>query len=174
MAADVLEGTAYHLPDRLNWELVANVERVTSLEVDSIISSTAVPTELSAKIVRAFDMKRRVEEEVEILREEISRILDFYTREHSLLEQHIDDCINSTDSPSCFKQGCLNLLYHRLLYCEVTLMHFSNSISYHHHVLLPKLKLIVADGSYGCSLFESGSLPSERVQSDSSDSENED
>ena len=66
MAPDVLEGTAYHLPDKLNWELVANVESLTSLEVDSIISSTAVPTELSAKIVRASDMKRRAEEEVEI------------------------------------------------------------------------------------------------------------
>ena len=140
MAADVLEGTEYHLPDRLNWESVANVERVTSLEVDSIISSTTVPTELSAKIVRAFGMKRRADE-VEILREEISRILDFYTREHSLLEQHIDDCINSTDSPSCFKRGCLNLLYRRLLSCEVTLMHFLNSVSHHHHVHLPKLKI---------------------------------
>ena len=95
------------------------------------------------------------------MREEISRTVDFYTKEHSLLEQHIDR-LNSTDSLSCFKQGCLNLLSHRLLSCEITLTNFVNAVSYHQSVHLPKLSLIVDDDSYGCSLFDSGSMPSER------------
>ena len=37
---------------------------LTSLEVNSVISSTTVPTALSAQIVRICDMKRRAEVEM--------------------------------------------------------------------------------------------------------------
>lgn len=142
--------------------------------MDSIINSTTVPTELSGKIVRAFDMKKRAEEKVEIMHQEISQIADFYTKEHLILKQHIDR-LNSSDLFSCFNQGCLNLLYHRLLSCEVSLTNFSNCVSHYHSVHIPKLSLIVTDASYhnDCSLFESGSLPSKRLQSDSSGSEDD-
>ena len=82
----MLEETAYYLPDKLTWELT-NVEMLTSLEVNYVISSTTVPTALSAQIVRICDMKRRAE--VEMLQEEMSQI-NFYTSEHSLVVQHID------------------------------------------------------------------------------------
>ena len=176
MAPDMLEGTAYHLPEKHNWELVSNVERLISLEVNSIISQTTVPTELSAKIVRIYDMKRRAEEEVEMLQEEMSRVVDFYTSEHSLLEQHIDSLMSMV-SLSHFQRGCLNLLHHRLLSCEVSLTNFVHSVRYHHgiHLDLPQLRMIVAD-SYGSFIEdESEELPIdyEMVQSDYSDSEDE-
>ena len=87
MVPDMLEETAYYLPDKRTWELVTNVEMLTFLEVNSVITSTTMPTALSAQIVRICDMKRRAE--VEMLQEEMSRI-DFYTSEHSLVVQHID------------------------------------------------------------------------------------
>lgn len=176
MTPDMLEGTAYHLPDKLNWEVVSNVERLTAVEVNSVVSQTTVPTELSAKIVRICDMKRRAEEEVEMLQEEMSRIVDFYTSEHSLLEQHIDSLM-STTSPSRFQQGCLNLLQHRLLSFEVSLTSFAHSVRHHHsvHLDLPQLRMIVAESCGSFIEDESEGLPSdcEIVQSDYSDSEDE-
>lgn len=116
-------------------------------------------------------MKKRAEE-VEIIHQEISQIADFYTKEHILLKQHIDR-LNSSDSPSCFKQGCLNLLYHRLLFSEVTLTNFCNCVRQHHSLHIPKLSLVVTGASYDCSLFANESLPSERQQSDSCDSKDD-
>ena len=49
IAPEMLEETAYYLPDKLTWELT-NVEMLTSLEVNYVISSTTVPTALSAQI----------------------------------------------------------------------------------------------------------------------------
>ena len=50
------------LPDKLNWDVVSNVERLTSLEVSCIVGTTAVPIELATKLTRAHDMKERVVE----------------------------------------------------------------------------------------------------------------
>ena len=174
MTPDILEGTSYRLPERLNWELVANVEMLTSLEVHSIVTSPTMPTELSAKIARAVDMKKRAEEDLRILKEEICQIVDFYTREHSLIKQHIDHFLKSTDSLSCFKQGCLNLLYHRLLSCEITLTHFSRSVISDQPIHLPKLSLVMAD-DIGSELesVTLPTLPDEEIETDSSDSGDE-
>lgn len=171
MSPDILEGTAYHLPDKLNWEVVTNTERLTTSEMNSMSSETAsAPTEILAKIVRAHDMKSRASEEVEILKKEMSRVVEFYSKEHSLLMQHID-CLNTTDSLPVFQQGCLNLLYHRLLLCEKILVHLSSLFSHHHNLSIPKLSLFTSDGR--CTKLEESDVESasDSMHSDSSDFE---
>ena len=134
------------------------------------MSSETVPTEVLAKIVRAHDMKRRASEEVEILKKEMSRVVEFYSKEHSLLKQHTD-CLNTTDSLSVFQQGCLNLLYHRLLLCEKILVHLSSLFSHHHNLTIPKLSLLTSDGR--CTQLDESDVESasDSVHSDSSDFE---
>ena len=150
---------------------MSNVERLTSLEVSCIVGTTAVPIELATKLTRAHDMKERAVEELKMVREEMTRVVDFYTSEHSLLRQHIDR-LNAIDSElSGFQSGCLNLLYHRLLSCEASLVNFSSSVD--HNVHLPELYLIGTNGSYVCSQYEDVIECMQSDYSDMSDSEDE-
>lgn len=115
MCQDILEGSTYTLPRHLSWENVTNFEELTSLEVTSHATSTTIPIDLWVKVVRASEMKRRAIEEQIVVRNEMQIFEDSVKEEHSLIQRNI---VQSNAHLSQFQQGCLNLLYHRLLFCE--------------------------------------------------------
>ena len=79
MARDTLEETAYHLPEKLNWELVTNAEQLTSLEVDSIINSQPqYPQNYQLRLLEHLIWRK---EQKKKIHQEISQIADFYTKD---------------------------------------------------------------------------------------------
>ena len=139
MCQDILEGSTYTLPRHLSWENVTNFEELTSLEVTSHATSTTIPIDLWVKVVRASNMKRRAIEEQIVVRNEMQIFEDSVKEEHSLIQRKIQDIVQSNPHLSQFQQGCLNLLYHRLLFCESSLLNFLNEFGLHHNICLPKL-----------------------------------
>lgn len=86
-------------------------------------------TPLLIRAVRVLQMKQRAEEEIEIVKEDMKRSADFHTAEHSLLCSHLNEMRSKT--PTSYHKGCINLLCHRLLQCEITLNLYSKTFYTH-------------------------------------------
>ena len=87
-------------------------------------------------------MKKRAQEEIEMVKEEMKRSADFYVREHSLLHAHLSRIRGDTQSR--YAKGCINLLHHRILHCEITLSIFSKTFQAHISYEYPTCSLISA------------------------------
>jgi len=116
---DQFEDTLYKLPQTLQWQTVLDLEQIVNVELSTNIE---VPADMASptKAVRVLQMKQRAQEEVYILKEDMRRCINFHTAEHSLLRV----CLNRIhgDVQITYSRCCLNLLYHRLLQCEIALL----------------------------------------------------
>lgn len=174
---DVLEGTAYCLPNTLNWETLSNLEQVTSLEIASLAGTCSIPIEAYVKILRAANMKNRCTEEQQMINNEIRNTEGFLKKDHANLQEQIQLIKQSGSELSQFNSGCVNLLFQRLLLCEASLINFAQTIGLYHCVQLPDLILLGSDGKFSTSI-EADSDDSQSIESiidvddnESSDSE---
>lgn len=147
MLPDSLEGIAYELPRDLKWESVANLEELSSLEVSSLASKSAVtvPIELWVKVVRASNMTRRASEQEQMVKKEFASLESSMKAEHSILLQYITTIMQRSSPISSYQNGCLNLLKRRLLLCEASLLSFAKSVTSYHTVSMPQLEILGAD-----------------------------
>ena len=79
--------------------------------------------------VQTLQMKRRAQEEVEMVKEDMKRSADFYVAEHSLLHTHLSRIRG--DAQTRYIKGCINLLCHCLLQCEIMLSTYSKTLQPH-------------------------------------------
>ena len=92
------------------------------------------------RAVRALQLKQRAQEEIEIVKEDMKRSANFYTTEHALLHAHLNEIHNGAQTR--YNKGCMNLLCHGLLQCEITLAHFSTMFQPHISYAYPTYSLI--------------------------------
>ena len=144
MCPDVLSESVHYLPNQLDWETVCNLETLSALELRSTVVNTSVPIELWVKVTGACNMKRRASEERTMVHEEIIRVVEFYTSEHTALLYHMNQLISTTEL-TLFQKGCLNLLKHHLLFCEALLLNLSKGVQSYHNVDLPTFHLVNCD-----------------------------
>ena len=130
---DQFEDTLYKLPQTLQWQTVLHLEQIVNVELST---NVGVPADMASltKTVRVLRMKQRAQE-VEILKEDMRRCIHFHTAEHSLLRVHLNRIHG--DVQTTYSKGCLNLLYHRLLQCEIALNHYSKVFQLHISCNLP-------------------------------------
>ena len=136
---DVFEGVAYALPHTLQWETVSDMEELSMLEITSFsnTSTTRIPIDVWSKVIRASNMVKRATEEEDIVMKELVNMNERLIKEHSLVLFNIEQtklCAHSN-----YIQGCLNLLYRRLLLCEISLFSFSKNVCLHHKAVIPNL-----------------------------------
>ena len=164
MSTDRYEGTLYNLPKTLSWEMISNLEGLTSVEINCMVGKTVVPMEAFLKAIRSMNLINRSIEEERMVQEELSHMADFYLREHAALEHAIADI----EPQSTYECGCLNLLHHRLLFNEMTLMDLSKCYNIH----LPIIKFCNFD-TKSCYHAHNSCVPEPNTQSsdDSSDSD---
>ena len=82
-------------------------------------------------------MATRAEEEISLLKEEMIRVGNFHTKKHNQLRKLIDCFLTSELGLSSYQKGCLNLLFHQLLTCEVTILNFAECVGNQSSVQLP-------------------------------------
>ena len=139
MPQDVFEGVAYVLLHTLQWETVSDMEELSMLEITSFsnTSTTRIPIDVWSKEIRASNMVKRATEEEDIVIKELVNMNERLIKEHSLVLFNIEQtklCAHSN-----YIQGCLNLLYRRLLLCEISLLSFSENVCLHHKPVIPNL-----------------------------------
>ncbi len=74
MPLDALEGSAYSLPQKQSWDVVSDLDQLTTLEVASLAHSSSIPIEVWIKVVRAHNMKQRAKEEQQIVKTEMANV----------------------------------------------------------------------------------------------------
>ena len=124
---DPFEGTLYTLPQSLQWKDLSDCEGIElstqgGVTVDKDIS-------LLNNAVRMLQMKKRAQEEIEMVKEDMKRSVNFSVAEHSLLQAHLKRIRGGAETK--YIRGCINLLYHRLLQCEITLSLYSKTFQPH-------------------------------------------
>ena len=136
---DEFEGTLYKLPQSLHWQSVVDMEELVRVELSTNVCAT-VDIALLNRAVRALQLKQRAQEEIEIVKEDMRRSADFYTAEYMLLHAHLNEIRSRAQTR--YNKGCMNLLCHRLLHCEITLAHFSKIFQSHISYAYPTCSLI--------------------------------
>ena len=166
---DSFEGTLYTLPQSLQWKDLADCEGIEL----STQGGEAVDRDISIlnNAVRMLQMKKRAQEEIEMVKEDMKRSVDFSVAEHSLLQTHLKRIHG--DEQTKYTRGCLNLLCHRILQCEITLSVFSKSFPPHVSCDYPRSLLLSAAQDFVESTsdsFEDSLLSSseDSLESDSS------
>ena len=130
---DPFEGSSYLLPQTLSWESAADLDTLRTWEIVSRCPhSFSLPAKTVRQLIDDLNLKNRAVEEIRLLKEEMLSVVDFYSEEHKSLQQQLVVCENQSDK-SRYTQGCIILLKHRLLSCELMLknaeMHFSSFIA---------------------------------------------
>ena len=77
-------------------------------------------------MIRASSLVKKASEEEEMVVSELAMMNERLIDEHSLVLRNIQQ--KKTCTPSNYVQGCLNLLYRRLLLCETALLCFSEKV----------------------------------------------
>ena len=168
---DEYEGTVYHLPQSLQWQDVLDSEGLISVEL-STYHAEARDTNLINKAIRANNMKQRAEEEIEMVKEDMKRAAKFYCTEHLLLHSQID-ALQIVQTR--YRNGCVNLLYHRLLQCECTLLQYSKNFEPYISFVYPPCSLISSMHIFNSSVHDRETAPESTcdVYETSSDCESE-
>ena len=128
MPRDTLEGTVYFLPATLQWETITDMEELSTLEFSSFANAATVKILIAvwSKVIRASSLVKKASEEEEMVVSELAMMNERLIDEHSLVLRNIQQ--KKTCTPSNYVQGCLNLLYRRLLLCETALLCFSEKV----------------------------------------------
>ncbi len=73
MRSDALEGSAYSLPRCLQFDVVKNLEELSSLEASSLVSKppSNIPISLWVKVVRETNLIERASEEEEMIMKQL-------------------------------------------------------------------------------------------------------
>lgn len=168
MPTDTYEGSLYHLPRTLSWETVSNLEELTSVEVNCTIGNNAVPVETLLPAVRLMNILSRSEEEERIIHKEMINVASFYLNENSIIRHSIGEL----KSQSAYNRGCANLLHHRLLLNEMTLVTLSKCASLYNKFKLPEMKFcnLDLDNLYDA---QNCSVPEPQCSDDGGDSDSE-
>ena len=135
---DPFEGTLYKLPQTIHWKDLSDCEGVELRTQGGVAVDCDMPLLNSA--VRTLQMKRRAQEEIEMVKEDMKRSADFYVAEHSLLHTHLSRIRG--DAQTRYIKGCINLLCHRLLQCEIMLSTYSKTFQPHISYEYPACLLI--------------------------------
>ena len=144
------------------------MEEILSVDLSTRVGVTA-DTALLNKADRAFQMKQRAQEEIEIVKEDMKRSANFYTAEHSLLLAHLKRILSAPQTT--YSKGCTNLLSHHLLQCEITLTLFSKMFQPYISYEYPMCSLI--SSIHNSSTLDTANVDDESppLSEDSSDSE---
>ena len=120
------------------------------MELHQCHSNSELPAQDIRKAIDDLNLKARAEEEIELLKEEMSSTIEFYKAEHITLVEHIEACsIQLRMSESLYTKGCINLLKHRLLLCELMLQKAEQAFSSHlaNPVVLPQFYVCTSSDS---------------------------
>ncbi len=175
MRLDTLEGNAYSLPRRLQFDSVKNLEELSSLELLSLVSKPAsdVPITLWVRVVRETNLINRATEEENIISKEFVSVEKSMKEEHSTLQKHLSS-MSSESHSTCFQKGCIHYLKRKLLRCEASLLSFSKTVSMYHTINLPHLQLVHSDYQSCDYISQSDFMPNVLVSdSDNSDSDSD-
>ncbi len=147
MRPDALEGNVYSLPRCLSFDIVKNLEELSSLEMSSLLSEPASDVSISlwVKVVWEVNLIRRATEEEETVMNELKAIERCLKEEHSLIQHHLSSVSETEVYSASFRTGCVHLLKRKLLQCEASLLNFSKTVSKYHTVALPLLELFSCD-----------------------------
>lgn len=154
MPQDILEGTAYVLPRTLQWETVINMEELSTLEISSFANTSTIkiPISVWSKLIRSSNMVKRATEEEEMVMKELVTMNERLIYEHSLVLKYIKQTKSCAHSD--YVQGCLNLLYRRLLLCETAVLYFSENVHSLHKAVTPNL-ILLKNSSYNSIIGQS-------------------
>ena len=136
---DKFEGQSYQLPQSLQWSDAVDLEGLTAVELGALPGST-IDRNLLNKGIRAYHMKKRAEEEVNMAVDDMKNAAQFYTTEHTRLRYHIDELRGVAKTR--YTNGCLNILYHRLFQCECTLNLYAQRFSSYFSFTYPTCSVI--------------------------------
>lgn len=137
----------YSLPGCLNFNVVKDLEELSSIEISSLLSEPAsnIPISLWVKVIREVNLIRRAAEEENTVMKEFEDVEKSMKEEHSLIQHHLSSVSQTESYSASFRNGCVHLLKRRLLQCEASLLNFSNTVSKYHTVTLPHLQLFNCD-----------------------------
>ncbi len=146
MRSDALEGSAYSLPRCLQFDVVKNLEELSSLEASSLVSKppSNIPISLWVKVVRETNLIERASEEDEMIMKEFKAVERTMKDEHSMIQQHLSSMAQSSICSAFFRNGFIHFLKRKLLQCEASLLNFAKTVSKYHTVDLPPFHLIIA------------------------------
>ena len=137
LACDPFEGSSYMLPQQLAWEEAADLDTLRTWEIVSRCPhSFSLPAKTVRQLIDDLNLKTRAVEEIQLLKKDMTAVVDHYSDEHKSLQQQLVIHV-SQEADSLYAQGCIILLKYRLLSCELMLSQAEAKFS--PYVTLPKL-----------------------------------
>ena len=98
------------LPNALAWEEAVDLDSLRTWEILSRCThSFNLPAKTVRELIDNLNLKSWAVEEVQLLKEEMVSVIDFYCEEHRYLQQIMEE---NQVTESLYSQGCITLLKH--------------------------------------------------------------